>query len=231
MPFPGVSFSTSLQSNKTHTSRHWLQAHASGPIPEGVHNTQSNRNNTSQARNLCPFENCRFTHNNSVSILNDHISTRHAKQSLPETLIIPWQVRPCRSCNRFVCSRAVVSHSCKCPAQQPSYGRQPSGNGTTTSTSLFSSAQQPVTSSATAIQGALTPFKFGTPCHLCPLQQQEIPVPQPPCPLNTTPTANCTPQSPPSSGQQVNNISRPRVSTTAGSRRRSMQHTQVQPPT
>jgi hypothetical protein len=93
-PFPNCRFQH--RSNTTRRTRHRLEAYTSTPIPGGVNNTQNNRRNTSQARNLCPLENCRFARQHSFSILNNHISTHHAEQSLPET-IIPWQMRPCKT--------------------------------------------------------------------------------------------------------------------------------------
>ena len=142
-PFPDVDCRFQHRSNPTRLTCHWLGARPSTPIPKAMSSTQDSRRNTSQARNICPFENCRFTHQHSVSILNDYICTHHAEQSLPETIIIPWQMRPCRNCNRFVCSRAEASHVRTFPAQQHSSDRHATSSRPTTITSFFSSARQP----------------------------------------------------------------------------------------
>ena len=100
-PHDGCSFQH--RTNASRLTQHWHRAHPSTAIPqmlrEESHNT---RRNTSQARNLCPFENCGFVHNHSVSSLNQHLDAQHAEQQLPELLVLPWQMRACRHCNRIV---------------------------------------------------------------------------------------------------------------------------------
>ena len=98
---------------------------------------------------------------------------------------------------------------------------------------FFSSAKQTVTRRAIcSTRSSSTPqFFIHNPLPSLPSQQQEILVPQPSRALTTTSATMHTPQSPPSYGQQFTNVSRPRISTTAASRRRPRQPPQVQPPT
>ena len=110
------------------------QAQADSPIPEGLRvDTTNQQKNTAEARIVCPFANCSFVHNHSVTILNDHLSSQHADEQLPEILILPWQMRACRQCYRMICSRAAAAHHQSCPAiqSQPNTQSRRSGSSRT----------------------------------------------------------------------------------------------------
>ena len=185
--------------------------------------SHNRRRNTAEARNVCPFQNCGFLHHHNVSALNRHFSDHQAAENLPEELILPWQMRACRHCNRVVCSRAAVSHQQSCPALQLSANQRScsSRDNTPAITNFFNRAPS-------------TPMDRLTPSLPAVPSQSEAHLPASPNVSQPTPidanmsTSQTQTQS--CSGDIPPQMRRP-AQTTAGSRRRARRPPQAPIPT
>ena len=100
-------------------TRHWRRNHSGEIMPEGEVDDAFYTWNTSRRRaHLCPHDGCFFSHNPSITRLNEHLSREHPNVQLPTSHHLPYHLVPCFDCNQIIDHRSVRAHARTCSAGQ-----------------------------------------------------------------------------------------------------------------